>query len=41
MFDLEALIKAIRDLLSYFSNPISDFPLTYQSELIDDSEDQG
>jgi hypothetical protein len=27
--------KAIQDILSYFSNPMKEFPLTYQSELID------
>lgn len=39
MFDkvLEVLlIKAIRDFLSYFSNPVSEFSLTYHSELIDE-----
>ena len=36
------LIKAIRGFLSYFSNPVSEFPLTYHSELIDeDSASEG
>ena len=36
------LIKAIRCFLSYFNNPVSGFPLTYQSELIDEAyEDWG
>ena len=30
------LIKAIRGLLSYFSNPVSEFPLTYHCELLDE-----
>ena len=30
------LIKAIRGFLSYFSNPVNEFPLTYRSELIDE-----
>jgi hypothetical protein len=36
------LIKPIRGFLSYFSNPMSEFPLAYQSELIDEAyEDRG
>jgi hypothetical protein len=35
MFEMP-LIKAIRGFLSYFSNPVSGFPLTYCSELIDE-----
>jgi hypothetical protein len=29
------LIKAVRDILSFFSSPASEFPLTYHCELID------
>ena len=36
------LIITIREFLGYFSNPVSEFPLTYHSELIDgDSGNQG
>jgi hypothetical protein len=35
------LIKAIRGFLSYFSNPASDFPSTYHSELIDEDQVPG
>jgi hypothetical protein len=34
MFDM-LLIKAIQGIVSHFSNPVSEFPLTYHSELID------
>jgi hypothetical protein len=32
----ETLIKAIRGFLSYFSDPMSEFSLTYHSEIIDE-----
>ena len=32
-----SLIKAIRGLLSCFSTPVSEIPLTYRSELIDEA----
>jgi hypothetical protein len=35
------LIKAIRGFLSYFSNPVSELPLTYHRELIDDDSASG
>ena len=38
MFDLETLLIKTTRLLSYFSNPISEFCLTYQSELIDEDQ---
>jgi hypothetical protein len=36
MFEM-CLTKAIRDFLSYFSNRVSEFPLTYRSEPIDEA----
>jgi hypothetical protein len=35
------LINAIRGFLSYFSNPVSEYPLTYHSELIDEDSASG
>jgi hypothetical protein len=35
------LIKTIRGFLSYFSNPMSEFCLTYRCELIDEDSELG
>jgi hypothetical protein len=37
----EFLIEAIQSFLSYFSNPVSEFPLTYHSELINKDSASG
>ena len=35
------LIITIREFLGYFSNPVSEFPLTYHCELIDGDSASG